>query len=87
MWRKGIRVTLDKNGISMPHMSGGISDLALVGTALNVDTGSWSVGRLEGNTHYVFVSWPQRRERLWRAREAWRRIVKEREQAVKQPSA
>jgi len=79
IWRKGVRVTLDKNGISFAHQGSGISELALVGMALNVDMEKFSLGLGQGNPSAMFISWPQRRERLWRAKAAWLKIVKDRD--------
>lgn len=76
LWRGGKRASLDARGI---HIDGatypfGIEELALVGIVLNIDTGKLSFGASPQNPYAVIVSWPDRRERLWKARDKWREI-------------
>jgi hypothetical protein len=78
LWRGGKRVGLDNNGISIGAIpaKGGMSELALVGMVLDVHTDKWSFGPNEGiDAGAMIVSWPNRRERLWKARDAWRKIA------------
>jgi hypothetical protein len=79
LWRGGNHVRLNHSGITINTTAVrgiGFAELALVGMTLDVDTGKCSLGRSSlGNPHAVFVSWPNRRERLWKARDAWRKIA------------
>ena len=76
LWRGGKRVRFDAGGISIDGATQkfGIGELALVGMVLGIDTNKVSVGPSPQNPHAMFVSWPNRRERLWKARDAWRKI-------------
>jgi hypothetical protein len=73
-WRSGKRVQIGKDGIIIGDTKSGVQDLALVGTKLTIDTASMSIAPQAGNPFAVLVSWPNRRERLWKAKEAWQRI-------------
>jgi hypothetical protein len=74
-WRSGKFLKLGTSGISAGGKTftqgAGIKNLAIVGLSLDVQTGKLAMsvsGRGE------IVSWPHPRERLWRARDAWRRV-------------
>jgi hypothetical protein len=75
LWRNGKRVSLDKRGIFVEGTPTKlqIAEMALVGTTLDVDTSKWSVGPGD-NPYWMMVSWPNRRERLWKAKDEWRKI-------------
>jgi hypothetical protein len=76
LWREGKRVSLDARGISVDGVTTkfGIEELALVGMVLNINTGKLSIGPSPQNPHAMIISWPNRRERLWKARDEWRKI-------------
>ncbi len=76
LWRAGKHVRLDKNGISIntaPIHQFGIKELALVGMVIEVDIGKLAMKPSEESPECSFISWPNRRERLWRAKDAWRK--------------
>lgn len=78
LWRGGKRVVLDRNGIlidAKPGKNTQFSELAFVGMRFDVDTGKLTFGPSPENPHACIVSWPNRRERLWKARDAWRNIL------------
>jgi hypothetical protein len=70
LWHNGKSISLGKDGISINHNRSGFRELALVGSSLIVK----DEGATLGPAGAVIVSWPNRRERLWRARNAWRNI-------------
>jgi hypothetical protein len=76
LWRGGKRVSLDAGGISIDGAirKSGTGGLALVGMVLDIDTGKVSLAPSPQNPHVMFVTWPNRRERLWKARDEWRKI-------------
>ena len=77
LWRAGKRVLLDSNGISIGAKRAlvvGFADMALVGMTLDVDTEKFSFGPPPQNPHAAIVSWPNIRERLWKAKDAWKKI-------------
>jgi len=52
----------------------GIQELALVGMRIDVEIGKMLLNPASKNPSAMIVSWPNRRERLWKARDAWQRI-------------
>lgn len=76
-WRSGNHVRIGKDGIFVSHIKSGIQELALVGTRLTIDTSTMRIGPQPDNPSAVLVSWPNRRERLWKAKEAWKGIQAE----------
>jgi hypothetical protein len=82
LFRSGKRVSLNKDGIYIDTLAvnsgnSAVKELAFVGMTFEVDTGKWSFGP-GTNPRAVIISWPNRRERLWKARDAWRGIQKAR---------
>jgi hypothetical protein len=78
-WRHGQAISISPQGIEFegaPLNNSGIRDLALVGASISIDTTStgMKITPQAGSPGAVFVSWPNPRERLYRAREAWRRL-------------
>jgi hypothetical protein len=72
-----------KNGISASADGGdkplgGVEELALVGGALGVDSAGFTMGSSDGS--YI-VSWPNRRERLWKAKNLWHQLQRKRREA------
>jgi hypothetical protein len=53
-----------------------IRELALVGLALRIDAQKRSITMAPSAAQGCVISWPNRRERLYKAREAWRRILR-----------
>jgi hypothetical protein len=75
MWRSGKRITLDSKGITIGPESGwAFRELALVGMVLEVNTEGLRLGPAPGNPEGNIISWGNRRERLWKAKDAWRII-------------
>jgi hypothetical protein len=79
-WRAGKSVTIDGNGISIDHKAIQFQELAFVGMVLEVDSSKLSFGPPPGSESMI-ISWPNRRERLWRAKDAWLRLRAKREAA------
>ena len=77
-WRSGKLVKIGKNGILIDDTKAGIHELALVGTKLSINTETMEIGPQLGNPEAVIVSWPNKRERLWRAKQAWNRLKAQR---------
>jgi hypothetical protein len=85
-WRRGKRVVMDNRGVTVdakPVTGMGFQELALVGMRLEVSTGKLEFGPSPENPNAMIVSWPNRRERLWKARDAWHRIKGSRSAAAK----
>ena len=79
-WRKGKLVKLDKNGITINSVRANnsvIQEMALVGMPLGVFTETFTLGHASKDQKLMFVVWPNRRERLWRAKEAWKKFKSE----------
>jgi hypothetical protein len=55
----------------------GVAELALVGFVLQIDPDKRVVNMSPNRENALLISWPNRRERLYRARDAWRRISRE----------
>ena len=80
-YRSGRRLPLEEKCISMDHKRGvTLSELAFVGMVLelHLNDGGFSFGPSPNVASGVLISWPNRRERLWQAKEAWRKIKAER---------
>ena len=58
----------------------GLKELALVGTTISIDTARVSFGY---GTDGVIVSWHNRRERLWKAEDAWMKLRRARRLTVR----
>ena len=75
LWRRGKLVTLDPTGIRLSGTKIGgdikLAHLALVGLSLDL-----ADEKIEMNPagDGVIISWGNARERLWKARDAWRKI-------------
>jgi len=83
LWRKGKRVSLNNRGIFLddrPVMCG-IEELALVGLTVDLDTSKWSMKPASHNPYGLIVSWSDRKERLRKARDEWRKIKAANEKA------
>jgi hypothetical protein len=78
LWKSRRHFLLDSRGITLggatTTVGGGFSELALVGFKLDLSAQSLSIGVAPDNPRATMVSWPSRRERLYKAREAWRKI-------------
>lgn len=74
LWRSGKLVKIGKEGIFVSHLKSGIQELALVGTRLSINSETMQIDRQPENPNAAFVSWPNRRERLWKAKDAWKKI-------------
>ena len=73
-WRSGKAIVIDKNGVLVRgQIALGIRNLALVGAGLELNTGAVTIGHADG----VIISWHNPRERLWKARDAWRKMSAE----------
>lgn len=76
-YRLGKRVVINRNGIQVGGRSGcGISEVALVGASLEIDldqTGFFLRSHPTNQNAYL-ISYPNRRERLWKAKEVWKKI-------------
>ncbi|GAA2850105.1 hypothetical protein EDC40_101350 [Aminobacter aminovorans] len=73
-WLNGQRFQISGNGIAMDKGSApgvSIAELALVGISLRINNSSFSIDHNGGG---AIVSWPDRRERLWKAAAAWKNI-------------
>lgn len=72
-WRNGthFRVTPDGILVGSDRRPGGISELALVGIALRFSSDGMQI---DPSGRGVIISWPNRRERLWKAASAWRSL-------------
>lgn len=78
-YKNGKCVTLDKEGIRWGGKKpSGIYDLALVGLLLELEMtdSGMRLGPHPANPYGMLISWPNRRERLWKAKETWREINK-----------
>jgi hypothetical protein len=76
-YRGGRVVTIDEHGIEVDGSRGvSFSDMALVGMQIVVrlENKGCIFTFNEANPHGVIVSWPNRRERLWKAKAAWKKI-------------
>lgn len=76
-YRLGKKLSINKNGIQVGDKNVmGFSELALIGMLLNVDASGtqFSLGPRPNHPHACFVSWPNRKERLWKAKESWKAI-------------
>ena len=75
LWKSGKRFAINNSGISLEGKSiTQLQEIALVGMRLDFDTNAIKLGPQPENEHGCLVSWPNRRERLWRAKDAWHRI-------------
>jgi len=83
--RSGKLVQIKNEGIYLSHMKSGIRELALVGVRLSINTATMDVGPQPGNPHAALVSWPNRRERLWKAKDAWKKIQAEKSLQLANP--
>jgi hypothetical protein len=77
LWRSGKHIGFGASDISIGGKTAaygsGIAELALVGTHLALSTDKLEL--VPSSPHGAFlVSWPNRRERLWKARDQWRKI-------------
>lgn len=75
--RFGKVVTVNEHGIRVGGRNGNaISNLALVGMLLEVeiDETGFKIGPISGHSHGCFISWSNRRERLWKAKDVWKKI-------------
>lgn len=82
-WMDGQRFQISRSQIAMGKGGGSdssIAELALVGISLRVDDRGLS---FDQNGQGVIVSWPNPRERLWKAAEAWKMISAKRSDGVK----
>jgi hypothetical protein len=77
LWRLGKRVRLNKEGIYIDARActADLERIALVGATLDVNTDRWSFGPAEANCHCAILTGTSQRDRLWKAREAWREIL------------
>ena len=85
LWRSGKLIKLDANGIQISGvLARGVhlAEMALIGAQLEISTKTLSIGSSKGA---VILTWPNRRERLWRARDAWRRLKAERGPHLENP--
>lgn len=76
-YRLGKRVTISDNGIQVGGKSvTGISEVAFVGMLLEVyeNVPGFSFGPHPTRPGGVIVPWPNRTERLWKAKDAWKKI-------------
>jgi hypothetical protein len=83
LWKGGKLWKVTKNGIGASADGGdkplgGVEDLALVGGALEVNSEGFTMESSDGS--YI-VSWPNRRERLWKAKNLWRQLQRNRREA------
>src|ERR1700692_4051167 len=70
-WRSGKAIVVDKNGHVVRGQSAlGLRNPALVGGGLELNTTAVTIGQSDG----VIISWHNPRERLWKARDAWRKM-------------
>jgi hypothetical protein len=80
-WRKGKYIECSTEGISMStgptKGKVALQELSLVGGALELNIED-KVGVLGAEGGYI-ISWPNRRERLWKAKETWLKLKRERE--------
>jgi hypothetical protein len=85
-YRYGQRVSISNGGIQVGNKSAsaGLHELALVGMALEVQaTGTgFGVKPTSNDPFGMIVSWPNRRERLWKAKDAWKKIEANRSNVV-----
>jgi len=84
-YRFGQRVSIKKDGIRVSgRLTLGLSELALVGTMLEIEPTEpgFRLGVASGNPNMVIISWHDRRERLWKAKEAWRKIERARTEGI-----
>jgi hypothetical protein len=72
-WKAGNKISLTKDGIKMNERFS-LDELALVGMRLELDTNKISLAPQPEHAHGVIVSWANRRERLWKAKHAWKKI-------------
>jgi hypothetical protein len=72
-WRAGNKIGITKDGIKMGARFS-LQELALVGMRLELDTNNLSIGQQPEHKNATIISWHNRRERLWKAKEAWNRI-------------
>lgn len=75
-WRNGKYLRCDRDGIMVGPGNIGLKELALVGTTISIDTARVSFGY---GTDGVIVSWHNRRERLWKAKDAWMKLRRARD--------
>lgn len=77
LWRHGKRITLGRDGIRVAGKTNvGFSELALVGMLLelHLSADGFTLGPHATHPNGFMVSWPSRKERLWKAKEAWKKI-------------
>lgn len=77
-WHQGVRIHI-KQGvvfINQREMHFGLSNLAFVGTTFKIDDDKLA---MDPNGEGVIISWPDKRERLWKAVAAWNKIKSKRQ--------
>ena len=77
LWRKGENFKADKIGIFINSRSSvSLQNMALVGCTIDVDRTKdiLSIGQQTGISGLI-INWPNKRERLWKAKEAWNKLV------------
>jgi len=81
-WLGGKKIVCDRDGISLHRTEGNgaarFSQLAFVGMQINIDSTNFSFGPLP-NSSACIISWPNPRERLWKAKDAWIKIQVQRQ--------
>ncbi len=74
-WRNGKYIECSKDGISVGAIRVILQELALVGATIDIDMNKVSIGFGTGGS---IVSWPNRRERLWKAKDVWAKLKRAR---------
>jgi hypothetical protein len=74
LWKSGKQVQIGKDVILVSHIKSGFQELALVGMKITIDTAGMKFGPKDTEIGGMIVSWPNRRERLWKAKEAWKKL-------------